>query len=93
MGKESLSKTLAIPAPDLPVTVNKEEIVLSIEGVSKKFCRNLKRSLFYGFKDIIKELTGWAGNREHLRKEEFWALHDISSVSYTHLTLPTICSV
>ena len=58
--------------PDL-----EQDIILSVEGVSKKFCRDLKRSLYYGLKDIVKEVTGV--NREgNLRKEEFWALKNIS---------------
>jgi lipopolysaccharide transport system ATP-binding protein len=54
------------------------EIVLAVEHVSKKFCRSLKRSLYYGVRDIGRELI--AGNRkgETLRKGEFWALQDVS---------------
>jgi lipopolysaccharide transport system ATP-binding protein len=28
------------------------EVLVKVEGVSKKFCRDLKRSLWYGVKDI-----------------------------------------
>ena len=31
------------------------EVLVKVEGVSKKFCRNLKRSLWYGVKDISSE--------------------------------------
>ena len=34
------------------------EVVLSVRGVSKKFCRDLKKSLFYGVQDIAGDLTG-----------------------------------
>ena len=35
-----------------------KDLVVSIDNVFKKFCRNLKRSLFYGIQDIAAELTG-----------------------------------
>ncbi|GAB1545563.1 ABC transporter ATP-binding protein [Scytonema sp. NUACC21] len=55
-----------------------DEIVLSVNGVSKKFCRDLKRSLFYGVRDITTELLGLRQKSEKLRKQEFWALKDVS---------------
>jgi lipopolysaccharide transport system ATP-binding protein len=54
------------------------EIVLTVEGVSKKFCRSLKRSLFYGLQDIGSELSGRRQANFQLRDTEFWALKDIS---------------
>ena len=58
--------------------IDDSEIVLSVEGVSKKFCRDLKRSLFYGVKDIASELIGTRQKSDKLRKEEFWALNNVS---------------
>jgi lipopolysaccharide transport system ATP-binding protein len=55
-----------------------DEVVLSVNSVSKKFCRNLKRSLLYGVQDIAAELTGLRGNQLALRKQEFLALKDVS---------------
>ena len=53
------------------------EVLVSCQGISKKFCRNLKKSLWYGVKDGVSEiLTGKAS--DELRKEEFWALKDIT---------------
>lgn len=52
--------------------------VISVEGVSKKFCRDLKRSLFYGVQDITADLTGRRRNSDQLRPKEFWALQSIS---------------
>lgn len=54
------------------------DIILSIEGISKKFCRDLNRSLFYGIQDIASDLTGLRVKSDKLRKKEFWALDDIS---------------
>lgn len=56
-----------------------EDLVVSVEGVSKKFCRDLKRALFYGLSDISSELLGLRGStNDQLRTDEFWALKDVS---------------
>ncbi len=34
------------------------DILVKAENVSKKFCRDLKKSLWYGVKDIATEITG-----------------------------------
>ncbi len=54
------------------------DLVVSIDNLSKKFCRHLKRSLFYGIQDITAELTGRQRQGQTLRSQEFWALHNIS---------------
>jgi homopolymeric O-antigen transport system ATP-binding protein len=54
------------------------ETLVKVEGVSKKFCRDLKRSLWYGMKDLGSELLGRSHNSEYLRKDEFWAVKDVS---------------
>lgn len=59
-------------------TASENDVVLSVEGVSKKFCRSLKRSLYYGLRDITGEVLGRSGQHRNLRKGEFWALKDIS---------------
>jgi len=50
--------------PELP-----PDVVLRVSGVSKKFCRNLRRSMWYGIQDLAWNLLGRAegGN---LRPEE-----------------------
>jgi lipopolysaccharide transport system ATP-binding protein len=55
-----------------------KHVVLELENVSKRFCRDLKRSLYYGVKDIGRELVGLSQKAEGLRKNEFWAVQDIS---------------
>jgi lipopolysaccharide transport system ATP-binding protein len=64
-----------------------EELLVSAEHVSKKFCRSLKRSLWYGVSDIAGSLNPLAhhvnrnGSVERLpslRRDEFWALQDLS---------------
>ena len=41
-----------------PVTPHSDdEVLVRVEGVSKKFCRSLKKSLWYGVCDIASELN------------------------------------
>lgn len=55
-----------------------KDLVLSVKNVSKKFCRSLKRSLFYGAQDVSLELLNLRKESDHLRSGEFWALKDIN---------------
>lgn len=55
------------------------DVILSVERVSKKFCRDFKQSLLYGIKDITEELFGLRGaSNDKLRRKEFLALNDVS---------------
>jgi lipopolysaccharide transport system ATP-binding protein len=55
------------------------ETLIKVEGVSKKFCRSLKKSLWYGLQDVGNELRGRRhGGDGDLRAGEFWAVKDIS---------------
>lgn len=54
------------------------EVVVSVENLSKKFCRDLKTSLFYGLQDIATEFVARRRKSHCLRQKEFWALKDIS---------------
>ncbi len=53
------------------------ETLVTVKGLKKRFCRNLKRSLFYGVEDIGRECLG-LDPRQGLRSGEFWANDDIS---------------
>ena len=53
------------------------EVLVSCQGVSKKFCRNLKKSLWYGVKDGVSEIV-LGQSSDTLRNDEFWALDDVS---------------
>lgn len=56
-----------------------EDTLVKVECLSKKFCRNLKKSLWYGLKDLGEELVGRSGgDRSNLRPDEFWAVKDVS---------------
>ncbi len=54
--------------------------MLEVEGVSKRFCRSLRRSLRYGVADIAREFQPWRASqtRPALRADEFWALDNVS---------------
>jgi lipopolysaccharide transport system ATP-binding protein len=54
------------------------DVLVKVEGVSKKYCRDLRKSLWYGMKDLSGELLGQSQDRDELRHEEFWAVKDVS---------------
>jgi len=56
-----------------------EASVVEVEHVSKKFCRRLRYSLWYGLTDLAAELTAHNGNGElKLRHAEFLAVDNVS---------------
>ena len=66
---QSIPQTIVEPKPEVAIAVNQ---------VSKKFCRDLRRSLFYGIRDIASELSGGHRKSDTLRNGEFWALDNVS---------------
>lgn len=50
--------------------------VLEVEGLSKRYCRDLHRSLRYALRDIFGEAL--PAPTDTLRRDEFWALDDLS---------------
>lgn len=57
------------------------EVLIRAESVGKKFCSNLKKSLWYGMKDVVNEVLpfgGWKNSASKLRPQEFWAVQDVS---------------
>jgi lipopolysaccharide transport system ATP-binding protein len=52
------------------------EVLIRVENVSKKFCRDLKRSLRYGLQDLGGEIMGRPRTSE-LREKEFWAVKEV----------------
>lgn len=55
-----------------------QDALIKAEHVSKKFCRSLKRSLWYGVKDMAREVVGGPDRHDELRQHEFWAVNDVS---------------
>jgi lipopolysaccharide transport system ATP-binding protein len=54
------------------------DVVLSVKNVSKKFCKNLKMTMFYGILDLSRNLLGLRTDSTSLRTSEFWAVDDVS---------------
>jgi ABC-type polysaccharide/polyol phosphate transport system ATPase subunit len=52
--------------------------LVAVEGVAKKYCRDLRKSLRYGLHDIARALVGAGTDPGTLRAGEFWALSDVS---------------
>ncbi|WP_100615129.1 ABC transporter ATP-binding protein [Confluentibacter citreus] len=57
--------------------MEENDVLVTVEGLSKKFCKDLKTSLWYGIKDLISNIQG-NKNERLLRPKEFWAVKDIS---------------
>lgn len=57
--------------------MEEKEVLLKVEDLSKKFCKDLRTSLWYGVKDLFSNITGNKEKRQ-LRDKEFWALKDIN---------------
>jgi lipopolysaccharide transport system ATP-binding protein len=55
-----------------------DDVVLDVRGVSKKFSRDLRRSLWYGLRDILVDFCVGRSDTDRLRPTEFWALDDVS---------------
>lgn len=53
------------------------EILVKVQGLSKKFCKDLKTSLKYGVMDLRAQVFGKEQKKE-LRPKEFWAVRDVS---------------
>ncbi len=54
-----------------------ETTLIKVNQVSKKFSKDLKRSLYYGLVDVFSGVIGRNGSGA-LRKDEFWAVRDVS---------------
>jgi len=52
--------------------------VIKVTGLYKKFCRSLKRGVFYGTADVIRDMIGISYDEAVLRKAEFFALDDVN---------------
>jgi len=80
---ENVSDTLprlSAPSGNIVTEGNEveKEVLFSVENVSKKFCRNLKKSMVYGIEDLAKNLFGIKSDSSMLRTNEFWAVRNIS---------------
>ena len=53
-------------------------LAIQVQGVGKKYCRSLRRTLVYGVQNVARDVFGIAPKSEDLRRDEFWALNDVS---------------
>ena len=61
----------------MALNMEDNEVLVKVEGLSKKFCKDLKTSLWYGVKDLFAGVTG-RHNDGALRPKEFWAVKDVN---------------
>lgn len=54
-----------------------KDLLISVDGLSKKFCKDLRTSLRYGMYDLVSEVIGRSTTTE-LRPKEFWAVRDVN---------------
>ncbi|WP_420379814.1 polysaccharide ABC transporter ATP-binding protein [Gilvibacter sp.] len=57
--------------------MEEKEVLVKVEGVSKKFSKDLKTGLKYGLCDLFTNAFG-TSRSDQLRPKEFWAVQDIS---------------
>lgn len=55
-----------------------DDVAIKASGASKKFSRNLKSLMKYGLYDITRSCLGMDVDSSKLRKDEFWAVEDVS---------------
>lgn len=58
--------------------MSSDDFLVKVEGVSKKFCKELRRSLRYGLQDVASEVLLHQEPSSELRRQEFWALQDVN---------------
>ena len=78
-----------------PPTSNREcggEVLVKVENVSKIFCRDLKKSLWYGLQDSAKDLFSFGKQRSEIRGQKSDPLDAPSSLLTSDLRLPTSSS-
>lgn len=54
------------------------DVVIEVNKVSKKFAKNIKASMKYGLIDIMRNIVGLKSKSQKLRKDEFWAVENVS---------------
>jgi lipopolysaccharide transport system ATP-binding protein len=71
----SRSSEIIHPSSDLD-----DDVLIKVDNVSKKFCRDFKKSLWYGLKDTAADILHPTHKTEDskLRPSEFWANQNIS---------------
>jgi lipopolysaccharide transport system ATP-binding protein len=66
------------PGQQLNSLTEDKQVAISVNNVSKKFCRDLKKAYLYGLRDVTAEILGKSRKSNELRPDEFWALRDVT---------------
>ena len=53
-------------------------LAIEAHALSKKFCKSLRRALYYGSVDVLRSFVGSGPPEAVLRRDEFWALRGVS---------------
>jgi lipopolysaccharide transport system ATP-binding protein len=72
---------------------NDNEILVKVDSVSKKFCRDLKKSLWYGMCDVASELLPFgkqAGRREQGDASEAISDHSKFKIQNSKFSSPLL---
>jgi teichoic acid transport system ATP-binding protein len=56
----------------------RNDVIIAVENIGKKYCRSLKQTLAYGVQDVARDVLGMAPRSVELRRDEFWALKEVS---------------
>ena len=73
--QDAMSETIDKPKEMAPFET---DWLIKVENVRKKYCRDLRKSLWYALGDVMGALTLRSRNTNQLREAEFWAVDDIS---------------
>jgi lipopolysaccharide transport system ATP-binding protein len=81
------------PTSDLRslTSTHEGEVLVRVEGVSKIFCRDLKKSLLYGLQDSARDLLSW-GKKSEIRDQRSGSSDHSSSSPTSDLRPPTSSS-
>ncbi|MBL8074278.1 MAG: ABC transporter ATP-binding protein [Nitrospira sp.] len=55
-----------------------DSCVLTVAGVSKKFCATQPHSMYYGVRDVCCNILGMTADTNRLRPHEFWAVDEVT---------------
>jgi lipopolysaccharide transport system ATP-binding protein len=80
---KSSSINLGPTTSDSLLATGSDEVLVRVEGVSKKFCRSLKRSLWYGLCDIAGELSPFG--RRDIAEDRRLEMVDGAQSSISHI--------
>jgi ABC-type polysaccharide/polyol phosphate transport system ATPase subunit len=58
--------------------VSGHDSAIAVSALSKKFCKSLRRGLYYGARDMLASVVKPSTGGRQLRRDEFWAVDGVS---------------